>query len=89
MLGNLSAVKVLDLSHNELTQLSDKVLGPPHNLTELYIQGNLLPILPLKKLVSLKSQITMLDVRDNKLQYFHHELMPLVENGTRIFYSGK
>jgi Leucine-rich repeat (LRR) protein len=65
------------------------VFGPPRNLTALYLQHNQLTMLPLVDLVSLKPQLRIVDVRANRLQHFHHELMPLVENGTRVLYSGK
>jgi Leucine-rich repeat (LRR) protein len=89
VLGNLTAVKVLDLSYNELTQLPTAVFGPPHNLTVLYLQHNQLTMLPLAYLLSLKPQLRIVDVRANRLRHFHHELMPLVENGTQVLYSGK
>jgi Leucine-rich repeat (LRR) protein len=80
---------VLDLSHNELSELPTTVIGLPRNLTALYLQHNLLTTLPLTELVSLKPQLRIVDVRTNRLQHFHHELMPLVENGTQVLYSGK
>jgi hypothetical protein len=89
VLGNLTALKVLDLSYNELTQLPTAVFGPPRNLTALYLQHNLLTMLPLLDLVSLKPQLRIVDMRANRLQHFHHELMSLVQNGTHILYSGK
>ncbi|PSN36791.1 hypothetical protein C0J52_24097, partial [Blattella germanica] len=79
---------ILDLSHNELTELPARVFRPPKNLSSLYLQGNLLPMLPLEQLLSMKPTLRLLDIRDNKLQHFHHELMPLIENGTKILYSG-
>lgn len=89
VLGNLTALKVLDLSHNELTELPAAVFGPPPNLTAIYLQHNQLTVLPLAPLVSLKPQLRIVDVRANRLQHFHHKLMPLVENGTRVLYAGK
>jgi Leucine-rich repeat (LRR) protein len=89
VLGNLTALKVLDLSYNELSQLPTAVFGPPRNLTALYLQHNQLTVLPLVDLVSLKPQLRIVNVQANRLQHFHHELMSLVENGTRILYSGK
>jgi hypothetical protein len=89
VLGNLTALRVLDLSHNELTELPGALFGPPPNLTALYLQHNLLTMLPLAELVSLKPQLRTVDVRANRLKHFHHEVMPLVENGTRVLYAGK
>ena len=77
------------MSHNELTELPSALFGPPHNLTALYLQNNLLTVLPVAELVSLKPQLRIVDVRANRLQHFHDELMPLVENGTRVLYAGK
>ena len=88
VLGNLTAMKVLDLSHNELTELPGALFGPPRNLTAIYLQNNLLTVLPLVELVSLRPQLRIIDVRANRLQHFHDELMPLVENGTRVLYAG-
>jgi len=79
---------VLDLSHNELTELPVGRFGPPRNLTAIYLQNNLLTVLPLAELVSLRPQLRILDVRANRLQHYHDELMPLVENGTRVLYAG-
>ncbi|XP_069692523.1 chaoptin-like isoform X1 [Periplaneta americana] len=86
VLGNLTAVRVLDLSHNELTQLPASVFRPPRNLSALYLQHNLLGALPLEQLA--KARLRVLDVRDNRLPRWHHALMPLVENGTRVRYGG-
>ena len=88
VLGNLTALRVLDLSHNDLTELSGALFGPPPNLTALYLQHNLLTMLPLAELVSLKPQLRIVDVRANRLQHFHHEWMPLVDNGTLVLYEG-
>ena len=89
VLGNLTALKVLDLSHNELTELPGALFGTPRNLTAIYLQNNLLTVLPLAELVSLRPQLRIVDVRANRLQHFHDELMPLIENGTRVLYAGK
>jgi len=78
---------VLDLSYNELTDLPGDLFGPPRNLTAIYLQNNLLTVLPLAELVSLKPQLRVADVRANRLQHFHDELMPLIENGTRVLYA--
>ncbi|KAJ4443851.1 hypothetical protein ANN_05638 [Periplaneta americana] len=86
VLGNLTAVRVLDLSHNELTQLPASVFRPPRNLSALFLQHNLLGALPLEQLA--KARLRVLDVRDNRLPRWHHALMPLVENGTRVRYGG-
>jgi len=77
------------VSHNELTELPGVLFGPPRNITAIYLQNNLLTVLPLAELVSLKPQLRIVDVRANRLQHFHDELMPLIENGTRVLYAGK
>lgn len=89
MIGNLTSLKVLDLSYNQLTEFLDNYLGPPENLTELYISNNKLRKIPLKELKSLQSKIKLIDVRDNQLREFYDALFPLLKNGTMFKYSGK
>nr|CAD7204517.1 unnamed protein product [Timema douglasi] len=86
-LGNLSALRVLDISHNDLTDFPPKIFGPPPKLTTLYMSHNKLTKLPVEELLSLKTQLKLLDVRENNLNQFSYQLMPLVENGTVIQYS--
>lgn len=88
VLGNLTALKVLDASYNELTDFPPNYFGPPENLTELYLSNNKLYVLPLKELSKLKSKIRHVDLKNNELSEFYPELMMLLNNGTSFQYSG-
>ncbi|XP_046403434.1 toll-like receptor 6 [Ischnura elegans] len=83
VIGNLTSLRELDLSYNDLSEFEPKRL--PDNLTEINIAGNKLHFVP-KILQSTK--ITRLDLRDNHLDRFYHELMPMIENGSKILYQG-
>lgn len=88
VLGNLTALKILDLSHNEITEFPKGYFGPPKNLTELYMSDNKIHRLPLEELMKLKSQIKLIDIRNNELGDFYPELYTLLENGTNFKFAG-
>ncbi|XP_071445732.1 chondroadherin-like protein [Hetaerina americana] len=83
VIGNLTSLRELDISYNDLTEFEPKRL--PVNLTILNVAGNKLPAIP-KILYS--SKLSKLDLRENELKRFLHELMPMIENGTKVLYQG-
>ncbi|KAG8231119.1 hypothetical protein J437_LFUL010445 [Ladona fulva] len=83
VIENLTSVRVLDLSNNDLDKLETKRL--PVNLTVLRLSDNNLKTIPK---ILFKQKFKELDLRRNSLQWFHYELMPLIENGTRVLYEG-
>lgn len=84
---NLTSLFSLDLSHNELFSLASSHYSKlPPNLVELNIANNNLGKLPIRALSKLK--LKLLDVRNNMLPVFSHELMKAIENGTTVLYSG-
>lgn len=87
-MGNLTALKVLDVSNNELSEFLPKHFGPPRNLTHLYLSHNKLHQLPLKELLALKTKIQAVDLKNNELGEFYPELLELLKNGTDFDFTG-
>lgn len=84
---NLTSLLSLDLSYNELMSLASSHYSKlPPNLVELNIANNYLGKLPVRALSKLK--LKLLDLRNNMLPVFSHELMKAIENGTIVLYSG-
>lgn len=85
ILGNLSALRTLDLSYNELTDISEKnVFVMPRTLKHLYISHNQIATLPIENVFNLQT----LDVSHNQLEYYT-EITKMVKNGSLVFYAGK
>ncbi|KAJ1526791.1 hypothetical protein ONE63_008362 [Megalurothrips usitatus] len=90
VVGNLTALRVLDVSHNELESLEGTAgqgFRPPRNLTHLYVQGNRLLDVPGDSLAALRPGLAVLDVRANKITTFHRRFLPLLMNGTEFRYE--
>lgn len=89
VIENLTSIVSLDLSYNELPTIANSArFSLPKNLTYLKLSNNYLSKLPIPAIVKQKDKLKLLDVRDNQLPLFSHELMKLVENGTTVLYSG-
>lgn len=74
----------MDLSNNKLEDINeDMSFQPPPGLAELYVGGNELTALPMKKLLRLK----VLDAKNNQLN-FYDELTGMVKNGSRVHFEG-
>ncbi|XP_073964732.1 insulin like growth factor binding protein acid labile subunit convoluted [Choristoneura fumiferana] len=91
VLGNFTALEVLDLSDNQLTDLvsrtSDLKFTLPENMTELYVRNNSLRLLPVPQIAS--SKLRVLDVRDNKLDGFHPALVTKIrDEGMQVYFQG-
>ncbi|XP_058806649.1 chaoptin [Phymastichus coffea] len=88
VLGNLTSLQTLDLSHNELTDLSEEnVFSPPQNLTNLILSYNKLNHLPWDKLVPMPN-LQLLDLQYNDFNHFDDNLLKLLKNGTSLKYAG-
>ncbi|CAK9833600.1 Protein artichoke [Anthophora retusa] len=88
VIGNLTAIQTLDLSYNEINDLSEPdVFDPPMNLTNLYLSHNRLTHVPLNKILPLPN-LKILDVESNMIGVFNDKFMKIIENGTKLQYTG-
>ncbi|XP_011301731.1 chaoptin [Fopius arisanus] len=88
VIGNMTAVHTLDLSHNDLTDIFEKdVFTPPENLTNLYLGNNHFTSLPVKKFLPM-DKLKLLDVQTNDLSDFDLDFMMLITNNTEVRYEG-
>lgn len=89
MIGNLTAMRTLDLSYNEINDLSEPdIFDPPKNLTNLYLSHNRLTHVPLNKILPLP-KLKILDVKSNSIGVFNDMFMKIIENSTKLQYNGK
>ncbi|CAH0697934.1 unnamed protein product [Spodoptera exigua] len=92
VLGNLTSLQVLDLSHNNLKDLisrtSEIKFAFPENITELHLFNNSLQSLPTPNIVAAKN-LKLLDVRNNELISFEPEwVKKIIKEGTVILFQG-
>ncbi|CAG5092043.1 Similar to atk: Protein artichoke (Drosophila melanogaster) [Cotesia congregata] len=88
VIGNLTSLKTLDLSDNELSDLSEEfVFEPPENLTNLYLSGNHFSQLPVSKILAMPN-LKVLDLKNNELGSFDESYMKIVRNKTSVRYGG-
>lgn len=81
-------MQTLDLSHNDISDISDRdVFLPPLNLTNLRLSNNRLSYMPLDKILPLPN-LKVLDLRDNEIGVFDEKYMRIIQNGTVLRYSG-
>ncbi|XP_060827399.1 insulin-like growth factor-binding protein complex acid labile subunit [Bombus pascuorum] len=88
VIGNLTAIRTLDLSYNEINDLSEPdIFDPPKNLTNLYLSHNRLTHVPLNKILPLP-KLKILDVKSNSIGVFNDMFMKIIENSTKLQYTG-
>ena len=89
IIARMTSLEFLDLSHNQLTHLTDGLIGPLPNLTELDLSYNLLVSLPIED-ISESWNLTRVDLRGNRLTRFYDEFMALIQskNGTDVLMEG-
>lgn len=88
VIGNLTALQTLDLSYNDINDMSERdVFLPPLNLTNLYLRNNHLNHVPLDKILPLPN-LKVLDLEENKIGVFDEKFMKIIKNGTILKYSG-
>ena len=84
----MTSLQTIDLSYNELTDLSEPdVFTPPKNLTNLILNHNRMNFLPWDRLVPLEN-FKHLDLEYNDFTSFDDKLMTILKNGTEIKYAG-
>lgn len=88
VIGNLTALRTLDLSYNDISDISDRdVFTLPLNLTNLLLSNNHLSHVPLDKILPLPN-LKILDVEDNEIGVFDERFMKIIQNNTVLRYSG-
>lgn len=88
VIGNLTALQTLDLSYNDLNDISDRdIFTLPLNLTNLHLSNNHLSHVPLDKILPLPN-LKVLDVEDNEIGVFDERFMKIIQNSTVFRYSG-
>jgi Leucine-rich repeat (LRR) protein len=84
----MTELQTLDLSYNDLSDLSGKdVFSLPNNLTNLIISHNHLNHLPWNYLLQLRN-LLLLDLEYNDFSNFDEALMNILRNGTILKYIG-
>lgn len=88
-MGNLSALETLDLSHNELQDLSTEpnIFNLPANLTVLKLNDNHLQRFPVEPLVKVQN-LSNLDLSNNLLESIDVKLIEKVKNGMNLHFEG-
>ncbi|XP_072937799.1 uncharacterized protein [Epargyreus clarus] len=91
VLGNLTSLEVLDLSHNMLKDLisrtSETKFNLPANLTQLILYNNSLESLPAARLAA-AARLALLDARRNALTSLAPELVAAVRTrGMRVLFD--
>lgn len=83
VIGNLTSLHSLDLSHNCLEDLTHEahIFDLPGNLTNLYLSNNQLRQLPTKSIESAK-QLKLVDVRSNNIDTIDWEIVEKIKQGT-------
>lgn len=90
MLGNITSLRVLDISHNKLEDLTSEpgLFTLPQNMSEIYLSHNNLRDLPWKNLQA-ATQMTVLDIAHNNFDAFARELTEMVVKNISVFFEGK
>ncbi|KAJ8679374.1 hypothetical protein QAD02_015161 [Eretmocerus hayati] len=88
VLGNMTSLQTLDLSYNDISDVSDKhVFLPPSNLTNLILSHNRFNHLPWDKLIPLQN-LRLIDVEHNDFSDFDDGIMKILNNGTQLKFAG-
>lgn len=90
MLGNLTSLEDLDISHNDLHDLTTEanIFNLPENITNLRLNHNSLQRIPAKNIEKMK-KLMLLDVRNNELETIDYEIIKKVEKGLLLYAEGK
>lgn len=89
VIGNLSALEVLDLSDNKLTNLNDPdaPFDLPENVTELYLQNNEIFKLDYRKITKLKN-IKEINLANNQLMHLNKTLIDAIKSNVSVHFEG-
>ncbi|XP_028981871.1 uncharacterized protein LOC107036999 [Diachasma alloeum] len=88
VIGNMTSVHTLDLSYNDLSDISERdVFAAPDNLTNLHLANNHFTSLPMKKITAMP-KLKLLDIENNEFSDFDLTFMKLINNDTELRYEG-
>lgn len=89
MLGNLTSLEDLDISHNDLHDLTTEanIFNLPENITSLRLSHNSLRQIPAKNIEKMKN-LTLLDIRSNELETIDYGIIKKVEQGLVLYVEG-
>ena len=89
MLGNLTALETLDLSYNELENLSSEpnIFNLPENITHIYLNNNKLIKLPGMSIEKVH-QLKYLNLDNNRFQYIDSKIFEKVKEGVNVSFNG-
>ncbi|KAF7997541.1 hypothetical protein HCN44_006112 [Aphidius gifuensis] len=89
VIGNLTAIETLDLSYNDLTDISDdNIFHPPNSLMNLNLQNNFFTHLPIEKIVKLP-KLKELNLQFNNLTSFDNNILKIIKNSTILKFKVK
>ena len=89
MIGNITRLKILDLSNNQLDDLTsdEELFRLPPNISEIYLSRNRINSLPWSGLKK-TSMLSTLDLNRNNFDYFDQILISLVKKGVNVYFEG-
>lgn len=89
VIGNLTALEVLDLSNNKLTNLNDPEapFDLPENITNLYLQNNEIFRIDYEKIVQLKN-LKEVNFENNELLHLNKSLIDAVKRNVSVRFEG-
>lgn len=89
VLGNMTSLMHIDLSHNDLHDLTEDpyTFNLPPNVTNLYLQNNNIIKIPINKILNL-THLDVLNLENNNFEHMHPELVKLIAEGRQIQYAG-
>lgn len=90
VLGNLSALEDLDISYNDLHDLSTEsnIFNLPENITHLRLNNDNLRRIPAKNIEKM-TKLILLDIRSNELESIDYEIIKKIEKGLDVLAEGK
>lgn len=89
VIGNISALEVLDLSNNKLSNLNDPEapFNLPENITQLLLNNNQIYKIDYDKISNLKD-LKEIDLRNNQLSKLNKSIIDRIKSGVSVQFDG-